>query len=124
YDLIVPVLLPDGRSGPRLDQYPRLVDFDPGPSEHPKCVFRAASRLVSHDLANAGIVAHVSIARNRRVAASVWWHIMRPVNPATWQKVEYLQWPADWTGMFGRTGPLLLEIGFGSGLFLAALARS
>lgn len=40
-----------------------------------------------------------------------------------WYKVEQLPWPADWPEMFGRVAPLLVEIGFGSGLFLADLAR-
>lgn len=40
-----------------------------------------------------------------------------------WYKVEQLPWPADWEALFGRTAPLVVEIGFGSGLFLADLAR-
>lgn len=40
-----------------------------------------------------------------------------------WHKVEQLPWPADWTAIFGREGPLLMEIGFGSGLFLVDMAR-
>lgn len=40
-----------------------------------------------------------------------------------WYKVEQLPWPADWTALFGRSAPLIIEIGFGSGLFLADLAR-
>ncbi len=34
-----------------------------------------------------------------------------------------LGWPADWTAVFGREAPLLLEIGFGGGHFLVDLAR-
>lgn len=40
-----------------------------------------------------------------------------------WYKVEQLSWPANWTALFGRSAPLVIEIGFGSGLFLADLAR-
>ncbi|MBP6015367.1 MAG: tRNA (guanosine(46)-N7)-methyltransferase TrmB [Candidatus Promineofilum sp.] len=40
-----------------------------------------------------------------------------------WYKVEQLPWPADWAALYGRDAPLLLEIGFGSGLFLVELAR-
>ena len=40
-----------------------------------------------------------------------------------WYKVEQLPWPADWAALFGRAAPLVIEIGFGSGLFLADLAR-
>jgi tRNA (guanine-N7-)-methyltransferase len=40
-----------------------------------------------------------------------------------WYKIEQLPWPADWPKLFGRGGPLILEIGFGSGLFLVDLAR-
>lgn len=40
-----------------------------------------------------------------------------------WYKVEQLPWPADWTALYGRSAPLVIEIGFGSGLFLADLAR-
>jgi tRNA (guanine-N7-)-methyltransferase len=45
------------------------------------------------------------------------------MSPAIWYKVEQLPWPADWAALFGRAAPLLLEIGFGSGLFLADWAR-
>ncbi len=41
-----------------------------------------------------------------------------------WYKIEQLPWPTDWSSLFGREGPLVIEIGFGSGLFLADLARS
>ena len=34
----------------------------------------------------------------------------------------HLPWPTDWPALFGREAPLLLEIGFGSGHFLVALA--
>jgi tRNA (guanine-N7-)-methyltransferase len=40
-----------------------------------------------------------------------------------WRKIEELPWPVDWPAFFGRPGPLVIEIGFGSGLFLADLAR-
>ena len=48
---------------------------------------------------------------------------MATMSPAIWFKVEQLPWPADWSGLFGRAAPLLMEIGFGSGLFLADWAR-
>jgi tRNA (guanine-N7-)-methyltransferase len=35
----------------------------------------------------------------------------------------HLPWPSDWTALFGRSAPLLLEIGFGSGHFLVEMAR-
>jgi tRNA (guanine-N7-)-methyltransferase len=34
-----------------------------------------------------------------------------------------LPWPADWEGIFGRQAPLMMEIGFGGGVFLVELAR-
>ncbi|MEW5986410.1 MAG: tRNA (guanosine(46)-N7)-methyltransferase TrmB [Chloroflexota bacterium] len=34
-----------------------------------------------------------------------------------------LPWPADWSQIFGRPAPLLLEIGFGGGQFLLDLAQ-
>lgn len=34
-----------------------------------------------------------------------------------------LPWPVDWSQLYGRQAPLLLEIGFGGGHFLAELAR-
>ncbi|NJN53528.1 MAG: tRNA (guanosine(46)-N7)-methyltransferase TrmB, partial [Anaerolineae bacterium] len=34
-----------------------------------------------------------------------------------------LPWPTDWTKIYGRTAPLLLEIGFGGGHFLVGLAQ-
>lgn len=40
-----------------------------------------------------------------------------------WHKVEQLPWPADWAALFGRAALLVVEIGFGSGLFLVDLAR-
>jgi tRNA (guanine-N7-)-methyltransferase len=40
-----------------------------------------------------------------------------------WRKVEQLPWPTDWAGWFGRPAPLVMEIGFGTGLFLVDLAR-
>ena len=38
-----------------------------------------------------------------------------------WQRVP---WPIRWSGVFGRTAPLALEIGFGNGAFLAGEARA
>lgn len=35
-----------------------------------------------------------------------------------------LAWPTDWSALFGRQAPILLEIGFGYGAFLLHLARS
>lgn len=43
---------------------------------------------------------------------------------ANWYTVERLSWPTDWATLFGRAAPLVVEIGFGSGLFLAHLARA
>lgn len=40
-----------------------------------------------------------------------------------WYSVDQLPWPVDWVAEFGREGPLLMEIGFGSGQFLVGLAR-
>jgi tRNA (guanine-N7-)-methyltransferase len=39
--------------------------------------------------------------------------------------VPWLQanWPLDWEGLFGRTAPLVVEIGFGNGLFLIQQAE-
>ena len=34
-----------------------------------------------------------------------------------------LDWPTDWDTFFGRSAPLLVEIGFGNGQFLIELAR-
>ncbi|MCL4265935.1 MAG: tRNA (guanosine(46)-N7)-methyltransferase TrmB [Anaerolineae bacterium] len=34
-----------------------------------------------------------------------------------------LAWPVDWTAVYHRTAPLLVEIGFGGGHFLAELAQ-
>lgn len=34
-----------------------------------------------------------------------------------------LQWPTNWSAVFERTAPLMLEIGFGNGQFLVALAK-
>lgn len=56
----------------------------------------------------------------RRVARH---HIMGEMSSFVWYKVEQLSWPADWASLFGRDAPLILEIGFGSGLFLVDLAR-
>jgi tRNA (guanine-N7-)-methyltransferase len=35
----------------------------------------------------------------------------------------HLPWPVDWSSLFGRVAPLVLEIGFGNGKFLADLAQ-
>ena len=35
-----------------------------------------------------------------------------------------LEWPINWPGLFGRTAPLVVEIGFGNGLFLIEQAES
>lgn len=40
-----------------------------------------------------------------------------------WYTVQQLPWPMDRSHLFGREAPLLMEIGFGSGQFLAQLAR-
>ena len=70
------------------------------------------------------IVAHVSSLRNRPALAGKWVrHIMEPMDTLDWYKVEQLPWPADWATLFGREGPLMVEIGFGSGLFLVDMAR-
>ena len=42
--------------------------------------------------------------------------------PSSWYTVEQLPWPIDLVSYFGRIAPLYLEIGFGSGAFLADLA--
>lgn len=36
---------------------------------------------------------------------------------------RHMAWPTDWTAVFGREAPLLLEIGFGGGHFLVDLAQ-
>jgi len=38
-------------------------------------------------------------------------------------ELRHLPWPMDWAASFGRDGPLHVELGFGDGAFLAALAR-
>jgi len=38
-------------------------------------------------------------------------------------KAFWLDWPADLEALFGRPAPLIVEIGFGSGTFLLALAQ-
>lgn len=45
------------------------------------------------------------------------------MSPAIWSKIEQLPWPADWPALFGRAAPLVMEIGFGSGQYLVALAE-
>ena len=42
---------------------------------------------------------------------------------ATVTVVEKMAWPTDWTALFGREAPLILEIGFGGGGFLVDLAQ-
>lgn len=42
----------------------------------------------------------------------------------SWLETRMLAWPADWSAIFGREAPLLLEIGFGNGQFLLGLAAS
>jgi tRNA (guanine-N7-)-methyltransferase len=36
---------------------------------------------------------------------------------------QLLDWPPDWEALFGRPGPLVLEIGFGNGAFLVDRAK-
>jgi tRNA (guanine-N7-)-methyltransferase len=50
-------------------------------------------------------------------------HIMMLVGEYLWHTVLQLSWPVDWVALFGRRAPLLIEIGFGNGLFLVDLAR-
>lgn len=57
------------------------------------------------------------------VAASSRRHIIATMSGIDWYKVEQLPWPVDWEELFGRPNPLMVEIGFGSGLFLADMAR-
>jgi len=38
-----------------------------------------------------------------------------------WQKLD---WPIDWKSVFGRSGDLVVEIGFGNGQFLVDLAQA
>ncbi len=37
-------------------------------------------------------------------------------------ELRHLPWPTDWAACFGREGPLHVELGFGDGAFLMALA--
>lgn len=39
----------------------------------------------------------------------------------SWTKLD---WPPDWGAIFGRSGPLVVEIGFGTGEFLVDLAHA
>lgn len=39
-------------------------------------------------------------------------------------KSTTMPWPTDWTALFGREAPLILEIGFGHGQFLVHLAQT
>ncbi|MFO7664193.1 MAG: tRNA (guanosine(46)-N7)-methyltransferase TrmB [Chloroflexota bacterium] len=48
---------------------------------------------------------------------------MSLVGEFVWHTVAQLPWPADWSALMGRQAPLLIEIGFGNGLFLVDLAR-
>ena len=52
------------------------------------------------------------------------WAYNGAVTPVDWYTVEQLPWPADWPSLFGHAAPLIVEVGFGSGLFLAHLAQS
>ncbi|MDW8064335.1 MAG: tRNA (guanosine(46)-N7)-methyltransferase TrmB [Anaerolineae bacterium] len=38
-------------------------------------------------------------------------------------ELRYLPWPTNWAACFGQDGPLHVELGFGDGTFLTALAR-
>lgn len=40
-----------------------------------------------------------------------------------WVPWQGLDWPVDWDGVFGRSGDLVVEIGFGNGQFLVDLAQ-
>ena len=42
-------------------------------------------------------------------------------NMVSWTSLD---WPADWGKVFGRSGPLVVEIGFGTGEFLVDRARA
>lgn len=44
-------------------------------------------------------------------------------DPRWFLELRHLPWPPDWAAYFGREGPLHVELGFGDGAFLAALAR-
>jgi tRNA (guanine-N7-)-methyltransferase len=48
---------------------------------------------------------------------------MMPVGEYLWHTVLQLSWPVDWVALFGRRAPLVIEIGFGNGLFLVDLSR-
>lgn len=61
-------------------------------------------------------------ARQPPVAAAGGGRIIATMSPAIWYKVEQLPWPVDWTALFGRAAPLVMEIGFGSGQYLVDLA--
>ncbi|HHH42242.1 MAG TPA: tRNA (guanosine(46)-N7)-methyltransferase TrmB [Chloroflexi bacterium] len=43
--------------------------------------------------------------------------------PRLLYELRELPWPADWETLFGRDAPLIVELGFGNGRFLADLAR-
>jgi len=47
----------------------------------------------------------------------------RPSGPGAALSIHRLPWPTPWTELFGRDGPLCVEIGFGRGAFLLDLAR-
>jgi len=61
--------------------------------------------------------------RNRSFARASADHIIAMMAEYFWRTVAEMPWPADWPAVFGREAPLLMEIGFGSGLFLVDLAR-
>ena len=46
-----------------------------------------------------------------------------PPSPGMALSIHRLPWPTPWTELFGRDGPLCVEIGFGRGAFLLDLAR-
>jgi tRNA (guanine-N7-)-methyltransferase len=41
-----------------------------------------------------------------------------------WVAWQHMNWPLDWDHLFGRSAPLVVEIGFGNGQFLVDLAQA
>lgn len=90
--------------------------------------------IVAHDLGRRKPGATRNVNGNARLSQPApWWadlaapcarHIMSLMPVSDWYTVERLPWPADWAALFGRAAPLVIEVGFGSGLFLAHLART